>query len=47
MGIVSYSLFAYGVTAVISLAVAGIIVIVSKITNKPENVSDKEDENNG
>lgn len=41
MGIVSYALFAYGVTAVLSLAVTGIIVLVSKMTNKPaENTED-------
>ena len=35
MGVVSYAFFAYGGTAVLSLAVTGIIVLVSKLTNKP------------
>lgn len=47
MGIVTYSLFAYGVTAVISLAVTLIIVIVSKVTGKNENITNEGDEDNG
>ena len=35
MGIVSYAFFAYGMTAILSLAVTGIIVLVSKLTSKP------------
>lgn len=34
MGIISYAFFAYGVTAVLSLAVTGIIVTISKLTGK-------------
>lgn len=37
MGITTYALFAYGVTTVLSLAVTVIIVLVSKLTNKPNN----------
>lgn len=44
MEIVSYAFFAYGVTAILSLAVTGIIVLVSKITNKPtEEMEDDHD----
>lgn len=43
MEITSYALFAYGVTAVLSLAVTGIIVLVSKVTGKP--AEETEDEN--
>lgn len=44
MEIVSYAFFAYGVTAILSLAVTGIIVLVSKITNKPtEETEDDHD----
>lgn len=34
MGIVLYSLFAYGLTALLSLLVVGIIVTVSRLTEK-------------
>ena len=37
MGIVSYALFAYGLTALISLVVTGIIVLVSRLTTKSED----------
>ncbi len=44
MGVVSYAFFAYFVTAVLSLAVTGIIVLVSKLTNKPEEEEAEENE---
>ena len=37
MGIVSYTLFAYVLTAVISLAVMALVVIVGKAMGKPED----------
>lgn len=43
MEITTYALFAYGVTAVLSLAVTGIIVLVSKVTGK--SAEEKEDDN--
>ncbi len=36
MGIVAYTLMAYGVTAVLSLAVIGIIVLIGKLMGKPK-----------
>ncbi len=35
MGTIGYALFAYGVTAVLSLAVTGIIVLISRIVGRP------------
>lgn len=43
MGIVGYTFFTYGVTAVLSLAVTGIIVLVSKLTNR--SAEETEDDN--
>lgn len=41
MGIVSYALMAYGLTAVISLAVIGIILLLNKVMSRnPEEVGD-------
>ena len=43
MDVVAYSFFAYGVTAVLSLIVTGIIVLVSKLTSKSDE--EKVDDN--
>ena len=41
MGIVSYALMAYGLTAVISLAVIGIILLLNKVMSRnPEEVGE-------
>ena len=40
MGVVTYSLFSYGLTAVISFMVIGIIVLIDKVMSK----NGKEDE---
>ena len=42
MGSISYALFAYALTAVISLVVTAIIVLVSKLTGKSENEEGEE-----
>lgn len=36
MGIVTYTLMAYGITIVVSLAVVGIIVLIGKLMGKPK-----------
>lgn len=42
MGIVPYALMAYGLTAVISLAVVAVIVITNNIMNKKAKKGDEE-----
>jgi hypothetical protein len=41
MGIFSYALFAYGLTAVISLIITGIIVLVNKVTKEKEEETEE------
>lgn len=36
MGVIQYTLFAYGLTAVISCLVVGIILVINKVLSKPE-----------
>lgn len=43
MGIISYALLAYLATAVLALAITGIIVVISKMTNKPEEAGEDND----
>jgi len=38
MDIITYSLFAYGLTAVISLLVMGVVVLISKMLNGSNNM---------
>ena len=41
MSVISYALMAYGLTAVISLAVIGIVLIMNKVMSRnPEEVED-------
>lgn len=41
MGVIQYALMAYAITAVISLAVIGIVLILNKVmSNSPEEVED-------
>lgn len=41
MGIVAYAFFSFGLTALISLVVTGIIVLVSKITNRNKGAGEE------
>ncbi len=36
MGVIQYTLFAYGLTALISFIVVGLIVLISKVLTKPQ-----------
>jgi hypothetical protein len=36
MGVIQYTLFAYGLTALISCIVVGIILVINKVLSKPE-----------
>lgn len=43
MDIVTYSLFAYGMTAVISFLVMGVVVLISKALGNGNNVEQETD----